>query len=115
MRPMYHLAVSAAFFIGACSVSRPASDEVKLIRELEKSLVLPVKSEPLRKYDRTYAVGPRHIKGILLINGAQQGKVSIVPENHLYMERMDGGCGAIQVVYDRVQRRWTRIVCNGSA
>jgi hypothetical protein len=69
----------------------------------------------LRNYDRSYAIGRAEIQGILLSNGAQEGKISIVPEAHLHMERMDGGCGAIRVTYDKAQKRWTHVVCNGSA
>jgi hypothetical protein len=100
-------------FFAACSAGD--SKEAKFIKSVEKSLVLPAKAEPLHRYDRTYALGPSQIKGILLFNGAEEGKFSIVPETQLHMERKDGGCGAIRVTYDRVQRRWTDVVCNGSA
>lgn len=105
--------IAITLFLGACSAG--VSDEEKLIKSLEKNLMLPAKAEPLRRYDRTYALGRKQIKGILLYNGAKEGKVRIVPENYLHMERKDGGCGAIQVTYDRARKRWTDIVCNGSA
>lgn len=115
MRPICALVVALASFLGGCSVQSPESTEISLVRYLEESLVLPASSESLQKYDRVYAIGPAQVKGVLLINGAEEGKVSIVKETHLHMERKDGGCGAIQVVYDRLQKRWTRVVCNGSA
>ncbi len=115
MRQRCALIVAVTVFLGGCSVQSPESSEISLVREVEESLVLPDSSEPLRKYDRTYAIGPVHIKGVLLFNGAEEGKVSIVNDSHLHMERKDGGCGAIQVVYDRAQNRWTKIICNGSA
>lgn len=115
MKIVSGLIAVAIVFMGACSRQAPVSAETRFIKSLEASLVLPGKSEQLRRYDRKYAITPTHVKGILLFNGAELGKVEIVPPSHLHMERRDGGCEAIQAVYDRTQKRWTNVICNGSA
>jgi hypothetical protein len=107
----------SAVFIGLIVSACPAGDSrnVKLVKGLEASLVLPADAEPLNKYDRIYAIGRTQIKGVLLFNGRSEGEFRIVPEGNVYMERKDGGCEAIQVTYDRSLKRWTSVVCNGNA
>jgi hypothetical protein len=90
------------------------SPETQIVRKLEGSLILPDSAMPIQNYNRTYAISATKIEGVLIAT-TKNGTIKIVPLSSLHMQMRDGGCGGIQVTYDRTIKRWTKVVCNGSA
>ena len=100
--------------ISCCSLP-PPSEEVALMESLEGQLALPNGAQPISKYDRFYYIGLDIIEGMLILSENGKGKVRFVSRSELPTERRDGGCGVIQVTFERKRNTWASVICNGRA
>lgn len=98
-----------------CSDISNDDPNLSLVISLEKRLQLPPTSAPIKEYDRLYHLGPKYIEGILVLSRTKEGQIRVVSRDRFFVERKDGGCGVIRVVYDQAKMAWTSVRCNLSA
>ena len=103
------LLVCALSAISACE----ARSREAVVRDAERSLVLPPKAEDISSYDRYYAFSGGRAVGIFISSPHGKGRLIIVSEKEQLPFVADGGCTVVEVELDLNTRSWARPFCHG--
>ena len=108
----------AAFFAGLGMASAESwSPDTALVAKVEKELVLPRSSKPLKEYKRYYfgiLSGKERILGAVFVYKEGEAGALIVKEAEA-PQILDGGCGVIHLKYDVDGQKVISLFCNGEA
>lgn len=115
MTIMSRALVTIGLFGSGCAATGANSDQIAMIKRMESRIILPAEASSLEDYNRFYYVRANQIEGVFIFSGHRRGRISIVAQPELPIERRDGGCSVIRLTYDRSEERWTSVVCNQRA
>ena len=112
---IFVLAATVLSSIGTASEPCLLPSEKNILR-IERKVIMPVGSSPLKKYTRFYSVrsekASNYVIGVFVLDGHDAGVKIVAPEDMPLI--LDGGCSNIDLVYNLREDRVVSISCNGS-
>ncbi len=105
---------AAAAALAACgspSAHGKESEADAAIAALEKKVPLPDATRALSGYERYYALSKERIHAVYLLSRQGAGRIHRVEQGDLPRVK-EGGCGVVNIVYNRAEDRFARILCN---
>jgi hypothetical protein len=91
---------------------------LKDIEAIESNILMPEGAYPLAEYDRYYSItevnGVKKLVGMYLYHHTKKPGIHRIEPNSMPM-MADGGCAAIDMEYDLVNKKLLRIFCHGDA
>ncbi len=114
---IYIFTLFIAVSFQACAVDKKGVTQED-IETIESNILMPEGAYPLAEYDRYYSItevnGVKKLVGMYLYHYTKKPGIHRIEPNS--MPRMaDGGCAAIDMEYDLVNKKMLRIFCHGDA